>query len=167
MQDLSEALLESFRMYYNIDDALNSEDYFATAFFSSEEKRFFLSEALALGESKVFEKVYFSSVSYVDKVYLETLSKKTFDICLENIDLEPDHYRTDVALFILCDKVYQDIKKDISKIRFHKSYKGGLQGYSNFNVCVIETDSNRAYFNNSVNPHKKLVKNLLRKRNNK
>ena len=68
------------------------------------------------------------------------------------------HRNSDVTLIIVAEKVDEEIKKQIKKTKYYKSYKFSLHGWSNFKLAVVELDSQGIYFNRFGKDYQKLLK---------
>lgn len=152
-----EKLLKSFEHYYSItqDDTVLPFD--AHAEFVSKGEQYILVKAAKIAQIDTNEFVYFKNVPSIDFSQLQQLAEKAWDLGQSRIKPYYGHKNSDITLIVIADKLNDDVKKNIKKIKFSKSYKCGLYGWSNFKLAVKELSSSDAWSNRLGSDMKKLL----------
>ena len=70
------------------------------------------------------------------------------------------HRNTDITLIFISDKITDETFKHFKKLKFYKSYKFGLFGWSAFRALAYDSSTGRAVTNRRGSDLKKLVDNI-------
>ena len=156
-----DALLPAFRNYYNINTDNVKEPFVAEAAFESHSEQYYLIKAAKVADIIMNEYVYFVECDRLDSEDLRSYDDTAWERGLERISPGPGHRSSDVTLIIVADRIEEDTKKLIRKMRHYKSYKWGFHGWSNYRLVAIECSSGKAFYNHQGRSLKKLVGNIL------
>lgn len=150
-------VLKSFERYFTITSENCEKPYFAQAEFSSHGEQYFLVKSAKLSEIDTREFVYFYGTEKITYEELQNLSEQTWNLGCSRINSYYGHKNSDISLIIAVQTVDDNIKKQIKKIKFSKSYKFGIYGYSNFKLAIKELSTNQVFSNRLGTDYKKLL----------
>lgn len=160
--EILDKLLRSFQVYYNVTSEEVRPPFVAEAEFHTHDEQFFLVKSAVLSEAESREYIFFALEEYLDDALLMRLDKAAWEHGLERVNPHKDHRNTDVALFIVAEKMSEEALKMIPKLRHYRSYHFGLQGWSHYRLVAIEQSSGRAVYNRFGRSYKKLICNILK-----
>ncbi|WP_178842564.1 hypothetical protein [uncultured Treponema sp.] len=155
-------VLSAFRHYYTVktgDDV--PAPFVAEAEFISHTEEFFLVKSAKLAEFDCREYVFFVQENqFLSESLLEALAETAWNIGLKKIKPCWGHRNSDVALVVLAQNVDGAALKAVKKLRWHKSYRLGFFGWSNFKLVVKEISSGRVFCNRFGSDLKKILSKI-------
>lgn len=172
-----EKLLHSFEDYYTVSTSNVAAPFVAEAEFKSHNEQYMLVRVAKIADIDSNDFVFF----YIDDEILTQaqndgragavsaslppekiteLSELAWERGLSKITPYYGHRNSDVTLIILAEKFPEDSFKTVKKLKFYKSYKFGLYGWSAFRALAYETSTGRAVTNRRGSDLKKLVGSL-------
>ena len=125
------ALLPSFRNYYNVNTDSPEAPFAAEAVFCSHNEQYYLIKAAKVADIDTSEYVYFAKCKSLSADELTKLDEVAWLRGSSHACPGYNHRSTDVTLIILSDTIDDDAAKLIRKMRHYKSYKWGFFGWSN------------------------------------
>ncbi len=152
-----EKILPSFEQYYTVKKD-TEPPFCAEAEFRSHNEQYFLVRSAHIADIDSNEFVFFAAVPSLDSSNLEPMASLAWEKGLARVKPYNGHRNSDVTLIIVTDKVDEEIKKQIIKTKFYKSYKFSLHGWSNFKLAVVELETQGIYFNRFGKDYQKLLK---------
>ncbi len=155
------SLLPLFRNYYNIKTEDVEPPFEAEAAFESHNEQYYLVKAAKVADVNINEYVYFAKCDTLGADDFKTFDEEAWNRGVAKAKPGYDHRNTDVTLYIVADKIEDDIKKQIKKTRRYKSWKWGFNGWSNYRLVAIECSTGKAFYNHQGKSLKKLVGNIL------
>ncbi len=155
------ALLPLFRNYYNIKTEDVEAPFAAEAAFESHNEQYYLVKAAKVADVNINEYVYFAKCDELSADDFREYDEEAWKRGIAKAKPGYDHRSTDVTLFIIADRIGEDLKKQIKKTRRYKSWKWGFNGWSNYRLVAIECSSGKAFYNRHGRSLKKLVGNIL------
>ena len=155
-------LLPAFSQYYTLKETDITPPFSAEAEFRSHNEQYFLVRAAHIADIISNEFVYFAALDDLDSGKLQELAGGAWQAGLAKVHPHEGHRNSDVTLIILTSHISPDTKNQIKKIKFYKSYKFSLHGWSHFKLAVAELDSQEIYFNRFGKDYRKLLeKNIF------
>lgn len=161
LQEALDKLLPSFRRYYNINTEEVEAPFTAEAVFQSHNEQYFLMKSARISESNSNEFIYFYTADSLDEAYLTELDRIAWERGIGHVQPNYYHKSTDVALVIIVDKLDEEAKRMLPKLKHSKSYKFGLNGYSNYRLIALELSTGQVFHNRRGQSLKKLVSNII------
>ena len=157
-----EKVLASFERYYTIKKENVLEPFTAEAEFKSHNEQYVLVKAAKIADIDSNDFVYFKLLedSELTEEQLNFLVNKGWETGLSKVKPFYGHRNSDVTVIILADKVNKSVFKQIKKIKFSKSYKFGIYGWSNLRLCAMELSSGQIYCNKFGSDLKKILANI-------
>lgn len=150
-------LLKSYERYYTVKNVDVTVPFVAEASFNVHSERYVLVKAAKIAEMDSNEYVYFQTVQNLSLEQLSEYSKKAWEAGISKVVPYYGHRNSDVSLVIIADRIDEDCKKQIKKIRYSKSYKLTFFGWSNFKLVVKELSSDDVYCNRLGDDLKRLL----------
>ena len=155
-------LLPAFSQYYTLKETDITPPFSAEAEFRSHNEQYFLVRAAHIADIISNEFVYFAALDDLDSGKLQELAGAAWQAGLAKVHPHEGHRNSDVTLIILTSHIKPETKNQIKKIKFYKSYKFSLHGWSHFKLAVAELDSQEIYFNRFGKDYRKLLeKNIF------
>ena len=136
--EVLEQLLGAYSGYYNIKRESSIDAFCAEAEFHLHDEQYFLIRSAKLSESETREIIFFAVTDFLDAAKAQQLATLAWEEGLSRITPGPNHRCTDVSLVILAREVAPDAAPVISKTKWVKSYRFGLQGYSHFRMVAFD-----------------------------
>lgn len=161
LQEALEKLLLSFRRYYNIKTEEVEAPFTAEAVFQSHNEQYFLLKSARISEANSNEFVYFYTADSLNEEELKKLDECAWERGIGHVQPNYYHRSTDVALIIIAEKIDEEAWKLVRKLKHSKSYKCGLNGYSNYRLIALELSTGRVTHNRQGQNLKKLVSNII------
>lgn len=159
-EQILEKLLKSYTRYYDIEREGIEAPFCARALFRSHNEQYFLIKAAKVADIDSNETVYFAVTEGLDRSKLDYLCSCAWERGLEGIEPQYGHRNSDVTLYIIADSIDQELIPVIKKIKYSKSYKYGMYGWSDFRLVAIEASEMKATYNRQGRQLKKLVGNI-------
>ncbi len=160
-QEALEKLLPSFRRYYNVITEEVEAPFIAEAVFQSHNEQYFLIKSARISEANSNEFVYFYTADSLNAAELQRLDVCAWERGMTHVQPNYYHRSTDVALIIIAERIDEEARKLIRKMKHSKSYQFGLQGYSNYRLIALELSTGRVTHNRQGQSLKKLVSNII------
>lgn len=161
LQEALDKLLPSFQRYYNIKTEEAEAPFKAEAVFQSHNEQYFLIKSARISEANSNEFIYFHTADSLNADELTQLDTCAWERGISHVEPNYYHRNTDVALIIIAEKIDEEAKKLIRKLKHSKSYQFGLQGYSNYRLIALELSSGCVTHNRQGQSLKKLVSNII------
>ncbi|MCR5117462.1 MAG: hypothetical protein K6A97_08145 [Lachnospiraceae bacterium] len=133
-----EALLPSYRTYYNIISENVTQPFDAEAVFNSHNEQYYLVKKAKVADVDSNEFVFFKTVDVLDKETYEILDKTAWEEGIKRVEPSFGHKNSDVTLVIIADRINVDCFERIKRAHHYTSYCFSLKGYSNFRVVALE-----------------------------
>lgn len=157
-----QALLKSYKRYYNITTVDVAEPFAAEAVFHTHDEQFFLTKSATLSEADAHEYVFFATADNIGAAQVQKLDHKAWDEGLSRVVPHSNHRSTDIVLIILAEHITQDAAGYIKKAKRYKSYRFTLQGWSHYSLVALETSTGNFFCNRRGKSLKKLFRNIMR-----
>ena len=154
-------LLLSFKRYYNIIQDDSVQPFNALAEFHSHNEQFFLVKAAKVADIDSNEYIYFSLQDELTPETAASLDKLAWETGTSKVTPSSAHRNTDVSLIILADKITEEAKNTIKKLKHYKSYKFSFWGWSNYSLIAFDMSDKSFAYNRRGKDLKKLFTNLL------
>ncbi|MCD7749996.1 MAG: hypothetical protein LUH42_08095 [Oscillospiraceae bacterium] len=155
-------LLKSYRSYYDITLHEEPDALFAAeAVFLSHGEQYFLLKKAVVSESESNEYVFIATVDTLDESLLQRLDEAAWTTGLGHVVPHSSHRNTDITLIILADSITAEAKAAVKKLHHYKSYRFGLQGWSNYRLVALETSTGTLAYNRLGGNLKKLFRNII------
>lgn len=164
LQNALDKLLPAFQGYYTLKTEQIKAPFQAEATFRSRNEQYFLLKSARISEADSNEFVYFHTTDYLDSPTLADLDSCAWERGIGQVRPDYHHNRTDVALIILAEKISEDAKMQIKKLKHSKSYKFGLNGFSNYRVLALELSTSQLYCNRLGKSLKQVINHTLYKK---
>lgn len=155
--------LNSFSQYYDIKKEGVAEPFDAEAEFHSHSEQYILVKSARISEVYSNEFVFFVKTDELSKENLEEYCSKSWQEGISRVKPSFEHKNSDVVLVLVADKISDDAKKIISKIKNSKSYCFSLKGYSHFKLVSMEVSSGELYANRLGSDLKKIFTKIISK----
>jgi len=159
-EQLLEKVFSSFERYYTIKKTDITPPFTAEAEFRSHSEQYVLIKAAKIADIDSNDFVYFKIEDCLSLEKLQEFSKIAWEAGLSRVKPYYGHRNSDVTLIILADKIEEETAKMFRKIKFSKSYKFGMFGWSNFRICALEISSGRVFYNRLGKDLKKILANI-------
>ena len=159
--DILQAVLRSFVRYYNVREN-PTPPFAAEAEFHSHSEQYFLTRAAHIADIDSHEYVFFAEEDHLTPERLEELGGKAWNEGLARVKPGPGHRNSDVVLIIIANIIEEKVFGQISKIKYSKSYRFSLHGWSNFRVLAYEVSSGRIACNRAGKSLKKVISDSIR-----
>ena len=155
-----ERLLRSYIQYYNVvrDDV--EPPFAAEAIFHTHDEQYVLIKRARISEADSSEFVFFATVEDLDEARLTALDEAAWSRGLARVAPHSAHRNSDITLIILAEHIDEAAMAAIKKLRHYKSYRLGLQGWSNYRVIALDTSSGLLSCNRLGRSLKKLLRNI-------
>lgn len=161
--EMLDRILKSYRSYYNIkqgEDVL--PPFAAEAVFHSHDEQYILVKSAKLSELESREYVFFAVEKQLDSEKVMRLDEKAWNEGLSRVVPHRSHRNTDITLVIVAETVSQEAVSCIKKLHHYKSYRMGLQGWSNYRIVVLENSSGSLTYNRRGRELKKLYRKIIK-----
>ncbi len=134
-------LLCSYQRYYDINTENPAAPFCAEAVFKSHNEQYVLVKAAKIADIDSNEYVFFAQEDGLSSDRLKELTESAWNTGLGRIKPYYGHRNSDVTLIVIAGHVEAEVMKAVKKIRFSKSYKFSLYGWSSFRLVVHEVSS--------------------------
>lgn len=162
VNEILDKLLKSFQIYYNVKRDDVTPPFSAEAEFHTHDEQFFLVKSAVLSEAESREYIYFATLEKLDVETLSRLDEAAWETGLKRVNPHRNHRNTDIALFIIAEKMTDEAFQKVPKLRHYQSYHLGLQGWSHYRLIAVEQSSGRAAYNRLGRSYKKLICNIIK-----
>lgn len=155
-----ERLLRSYTQYYDVVREGVEPPFAAEALFHSHDEQYFLVKSARLSEADSHEYVFFAVEEALDEARLRLLDEAAWSRGMERVRPHKDHRNSDVTLIVLAERMTPGAEAALKKLKRSKSYRFGLQGWSNYRVIALEVPSGRMAHNRMGRSLRKLLRNI-------
>lgn len=153
-----EKILQVFAGYYDINQDTPLVPFDAEAEFRMHGEEFLLIRSAKITEMDSREFVFFAARESLSAQEFEALQEKAWETGLARAEVGAHHRNSDVILVILTWKVDEEAVRQIRKSRHYKSYRFGLQGWSESRTAVVELSTGKRYFSRTGDTLKRYLK---------
>lgn len=158
-----EKLLPSYTDYYDLITENILPPFKAEAKFVSHMEQYFLVHSAKLSDIDSTEHIYFATEESLSFERLSELSKIAWEEGLKTVTPYYGHRNSDVTVIVLCDNADDEVIKKCKKIRYSKSYKFMIYGWSNFKLVVADLKTGNVVTNNFGSEIKGFIKKFIKK----
>lgn len=155
-----EKLLHSFERYYSIKTEDVLAPFSVTAEFHSHGEQYVLLKVAKISDVDSNDYVYFKTDSNLTTENLKTYCQTAWEDGISKVRPNSGHKNSDVTVVILADKIDDDTKAYIKKVKYYKSYKFSFYGWSHFRLIAKELDSGKIFYNRFGSDLKKVLANI-------
>lgn len=155
-----EKVLQVFAGYYDINRDAPLVPFDAEAEFRMHGEEFLLIRSAKITEMDSREFVFFAVRDVLSAQEFEALQEKAWETGLARATVGAHHRNSDVILIILAWTVAEDAVRQIRKSRHYRSYRFGLQGWSESRTAVVELSTGRRYFSRTGDTLKRYLKGI-------
>lgn len=160
-KEVLDKLLLSYKQYYNITQDESVQPFSALAEFHSHNEQFFLVKAAKVADIDSNEYVYFALQDELSPEVLASLDELAWQRSMAKVVPSSAHRNSDVSLIIIADKISDETRQAIKKIKHYKSYKFSFWGWSNYSLIAFDMSDKNLAFNRRGKDLKKFFINLL------
>lgn len=160
-KEVLDKLLLSYKQYYNITQDESVQPFSALAEFHSHNEQFFLVKAAKVADIDSNEYVYFALQDELTPEALASLDELAWQRSMAKVVPSSAHRNSDVSLIIIADKISDETRQAIKKIKHYKSYKFSFWGWSNYSLIAFDMSDKNLAFNRRGKDLKKFFINLL------
>ena len=160
-KEVLDKLLLSYKQYYNITQDESVQPFSALAEFHSHNEQFFLIKAAKVADIDSNEYVYFALQDELSPETLASLDKLAWQRSMAKVVPSSAHRNSDVSLIIIADKISDETRQAIKKIKHYKSYKFSFWGWSNYSLIAFDVSDKSLAFNRRGKDLKRFFINLL------
>ena len=153
-------VLDAYRAYYNVKTEDVEAPFDAEAVFAGKQEQYFLMHSAKLAEVQSNEYVYLAKRPVLRAEELLSLCEAAWERGTAQVRPNSNHKSSDVTLLLLVPELSEEVRRAASKVKYSRTYKLGLWGFSNFRVAVIESASGEAAFNGQGKLLKPLVSEI-------
>lgn len=161
--EILEKLLPMYKEYYDITTEEVLAPFKAEAKFVSHIEQYFLVHAAKLSDIDSTEHMYFSAEEKLSFDALAEMSKKAWEDGMKSVTPYYGHRNSDVTVVVLADEADEEVLKNCKKIKYSKSYKFTLYGWSNFKLVVADLKTGKVVSNFQGAETKDYIKKFLKK----
>ena len=143
-----DVLKDSYSAYYNIVPA-ETDDVpmiFRADYFSRDEK-YWLTKSIKIWGNETNEFCYVFSAPEFDRKTVDACVKHALDESLPRVKPHKEHQYTNVKVIFVADKLQKDVAAHIKKLRFSKSYRFSLHGYTELKAGGVDLSTREAAAN--------------------
>ncbi len=162
-QEMLEKLLPLYKGYFDVTTEGVMPPFAAEAKFVSHGEQYFLVHAAKLADIDSKETIYFGTEETLSFEQLSEMSKKAWEKCIESVVPYYGHRNSDVSVIVITEKADEEVLKNCRKIKFSKSYKFMLYGWSNFKLVVVDLNSGKVVSNHFGAETKDYIKKFVKK----
>ncbi len=157
-------LLNSYRAYYDVNQTDPAPPFAAEAVFHSHEEGFFLVKSAKLSEAESHEYVFFAVEKTLSAERLEELARIAWETGTSRVRPHSSHQSSDVILEILADTIEPEALERVPRLKFYRSYRFSLHGWSHFRLFALEVPSGRTACNRQGRRLKRVFQGMIEKK---
>lgn len=161
--EVLEKLLPSYKEYYDLITENVLPPFKAEAKFVSHVEQYFLVHAAKLSDIDSSEHIYFAAEENLSFEKLNELSKLAWEDGLKDVVPYYGHRNSDVSVIVFTDNADEEVLKKCKKIKYSKSYKFMIHGWSSFKLVVVDLKSLKTVSNQQGAETKDFIKKFLKK----
>ena len=158
-----EKLLPSYKQYYDVNSETPLPPFKAEALFVSHVEQYFLVHSAKLSDIDSKEQIYFAVEEKLSFERLKELSAIAWENGLKDVVPYYGHKNSDVTLIVFCDDANEDVMKNCKTIKYSKSYKFTLYGWSNFKLVVANIGTKKLVSNRLGSDSKAFINKFVQK----
>ncbi len=140
-------LLPSYEGYYDVVRENVLPPFAAEAKFISHQEQYFLVHSAKLSDIDSTEHIFFAAEQNLTLARLKELSETAWEHCMKTVQPYYGHRNSDVTVIVICDGADADAMTGCRKIKYSKTYKFMLHGWSNFKLAVVDLSTGKASSN--------------------
>lgn len=163
LSEVLEKLLPSFKTYYDVFTEGVVEPFKAEAKFVSHTEQYFLVHSAKLSDIDSVEHIYFATEQNLTIDRVKELSEFAWTEGLKGVVPYYGHRNSDVTVIILCENAADGVLKECKKIKYSKTYKFMLYGWSNFKLAVVDLSKAATGANSQGSDLQKFLLKALKK----
>lgn len=143
-----EVLRDSYSAYYDIIPPEDGDGLlaFRADYFSRDEK-YWVTKSIKIWGNEKNEFAYIFSAPEFDAAAIDACVKRALDESLPRVKPHSEHQYTNVKVVFIADSVGEDAARHVEKLRFSKSYKLSLHGYTELKTCIVELGTHKVRTN--------------------
>ena len=143
-----EVLKDSYSAYYNIIPAESGDAPLAfRADYFSRDERYWLTKSIKIWGNETNEFAYIFAAPEFDNETVDACVKRALDESLPRVKPHKEHQYTNVKVVFIADNVDKDTAKHIEKLKFSRSYKHSMHGYTELKAGVVELGTHKVRTN--------------------
>lgn len=140
-------LLPSYEGYYDVIQENVLQPFSAEAKFISHQEQYFLVHSAKLSDIDSTEHIYFATEQNLTFNRLQELAETAWENGIKSVQPYYGHRNSDVTVVVICENADSDALKKCRKIKYSKTYKFMLHGWSNFKLAVVDISTGKAASN--------------------
>jgi hypothetical protein len=153
-----ERVLKIFAGYYDINRESPLQPFDAEAEFRMHGEEYLLIRSAKITEMDSREFCFFAVRENLGAQEFDRLQELAWATGLERAEIGEHHRNSDVILVILAWRVDAETVRRIRRSRHYKSYRFGLQGWSESRTAVVELSTGRRYYSRTGDTLKRYLK---------
>lgn len=146
-----ELLKDSYSAYYNIIPVEENSSLplaFRADYFSRAEQ-YWLTKKITVWANETNEFAYIFAADKFDKDTVDACVKAAIDESLPRVKPHKEHQCSNVKTVFVADSFDDEIIKHIKKLKFDRSYKFGLHGFTTLKAAAVSLETQKVYPNNT------------------
>ena len=155
-----EAILRSFKQYYDVRTDGVAAPFVAEAEFHSHNEQYLLVRAAHIADIDSHEYVFFASEAELSVEKLGALDAAAWQAGISRVQPYNGHKNSDITLIVVAEHIAADAFNGVGRLKHYKSYRFGLYGWSSFRALAYEATTGRAATNRRGSDLQKLVSSL-------
>ena len=156
-----EKLFPAFEQYYNLSKTTEAP-FCARAEFRSHNEQYLLVRSAHIADIDSNEYIYFATEESLGTEKLTSLAEEAWKQGLAKITPYYGHKNSDITLIIFAEKIDDEVKKSVRKIKKYQSYKFGFFGWSRFKLILAQFPKKNYWSNSHGSDFKKLIEKTFR-----
>ncbi len=156
-------LLPSYKVYYDLISENILPPFKAEAKFVSHLEQYFLVHSAKLSDIDSSEHLYFAAEDNLSLEKLSDMAKLAWEDGLKDVVPYYGHRNSDVTVIVVCDSADEDVAANVKKIRYSKTYKFMIYGWSNFKLVVVDLKSGKVFSNGQGAETKDFIRKFMKK----
>jgi len=152
-------LLPSYKSYYDLIEENILPPFNAEAKFVQHSEQYFLVKSAKLSDIDSCEHIYFAARTKINLEELKNLCAKAWEDGLKTVTPYYGHRNSDVTVIVLAENTEDELLSQCRKIKYSKTYKFMIYGWSNFKLAVVDLSKQKI----ATNWHGSEMKSFLKK----
>ena len=162
-----DTVLRSYARYYTVERDAPLPPFAAQAEFSAHGEQYFLLKRAVYAEIDAREFVYFALEEAPGPERLRELAALAWEDGMRKVRPSSSHRNSDVLLIILAGSLSPEAAAALRQLRYYRSYRFGLQGWSHFKTVAYEPQGGTLACNRQGRDLAKLIRNIFQPRDRK
>jgi hypothetical protein len=144
-----EVLKNSYSAYYNIIPQETETDLplIFRADYSSRDERYWVTKKIKIWANEKNEYAYIFSAESFDSDMVDRCVARALEESLPRVKPHSEHQYSNVKTLFVADSFDKDTIKHIQKLKFEKSYKHSLHGFTMLKAAAVDLSREEAYPN--------------------